>query len=182
MQKIADAGKFLLFLIGIALLVTVVLGRIPAVQIEQVVAETSSKILSVLGVANRTGVQTNAFIQIENGPKIIINNLCTGILETVILAAAILASFEAGWKKRIAGAAAAVAAIFVFNQIRILVTVLLILKSSVEVAVISHEIFFRIFLFVAIAGFYWVWLVWSSKKKKDKPHSKPKRVFPKVFG
>lgn len=178
-RKIADAGKFVLFLLGFIFLFTVLLGWISSIQIEQMIAYVSSGVLNLLGIANHTGVGTDVFIQIEKGPLIIINELCTGILETVVLAAAILASFEVSWKKKAIGALAAIIAIFVFNQLRIIASILLILNAPIDVAVLSHEVLFRLFLFVAIAGFFWAWMVWSKQKHSHKTqHGKKNSLWP----
>jgi exosortase/archaeosortase family protein len=101
---------------------------------------------------------------------IVINDLCTGVLETMILVAAIIATMEIHWKKRAIGAIAAIIGIFVFNQIRIISTVFFILNAPIDWVVLSHDLFFRVFLFITIAVFYWLFLKWG--KEQSKIHKK----------
>lgn len=169
-RKILDAGKFVLFLIVALAVLGLLVSLVPGLFFEHATAQASSAILNAIGVQNRVDVGNQVLIQLknENNSTVIINDLCTGVLETVVLVAAILATFEIAWKKRVMAALVAVLAIFVFNQIRIVSTVFFILHAPLDIVVLSHDIFFRIFLFVTIAVFYGVFLNWGKNHQRAK--------------
>ncbi len=168
-KSVLSAGRFFLLLVFWTAAFFLVSNLIPIVWIEQLIATVVSFVLELFSIPSFVGIETDAFIQVDNGPKIIINYLCTGIVETIILMAAILATFEIHWKKRVIGAIAAVIGIAIFNLMRILFTTATILTQPVEIVVLSHEVFFRIFLFVVIAGFYWIWILFAQKQARPKP-------------
>lgn len=157
-NPVFSAGKFFLLLIVFFGFLRLLEVLISTSEIEIFIAKIVAFLLGISGIANFTGTGVHAFVQLVNGPEIVFSELCTGLLETQILVAAILATFEIGWKKRILGAIAGIIAIFLFNLFRILVTIGLILSQPVEVVELSHEILFRLFLFAVIAGFYWLFL------------------------
>ena len=103
-------------------------------------------------------------INFAGGLEIIISYLCTGMLEALLLIAAILASFGIDLRKRIMGAVAAFIAVFIFNIARILITIALIMNFDLRIAEISHDLLFRISLLIAIAGFYYFWQNWAIRK------------------
>lgn len=98
------------------------------------------------------------------GMPISISYLCTGMLEMLLLVAAVAASFGIEHKKRALGIAGAVAATLIFNLLRITASILLIVFYGLGIAEIGHEILFRLFLFITVAGYYTIWFRWATEK------------------
>ncbi|MFH1224851.1 MAG: exosortase/archaeosortase family protein [Candidatus Diapherotrites archaeon] len=91
-----------------------------------------------------------------------VSYLCTGLLEMLLLVAAVAASFGIEIRKRALGIAGAVAATVLFNLLRITASILLIVFYGLGIAEIGHEILFRLFLFVTVAGYYTLWFWWAT--------------------
>jgi exosortase/archaeosortase family protein len=89
---------------------------------------------------------------------IFISQLCTGILEFSLIVCAIFATTEVVLKRRILWMALSIPLVIIFNLIRIVFTVYLIVFLSVSVADIFHEILFRLFLVIIVVGFYYIFL------------------------
>ena len=139
---------------------------LPLIGIEYVIASIVSFVLNLFGIANATAFEEPALILIHNiDVPIAISYLCTGILETALLVAAIATSFGISTKKRLLGIAGAIAGIQLFNLFRILTTIFLIINFNLEVAELGHELLFRLFLLIVIAGFYSLWFFWATKKE-----------------
>lgn len=139
---------------------------IPLAMVEFAIAKMISFLLSLSGIGSGVIFQEPALLLIHNANvqmPIAISYLCTGILETALLVAAIAASFGIEIRKRIIGIVAAAIAIFAFNLLRILATIFLIINFNLSVAEFGHEVLFRLFLFIVIAGFYAVWF-WRATK------------------
>lgn len=135
--------------------------------IEHEIALAVSFILGIFGITSTVTAGEPALILVQGIPfPIAISYLCTGILETAVLAAAIAATLEIKARKRLIGIAAAIAGVQLFNIMRILATIAIILNFNLELAEIGHEILFRLFLFMAIAGFYAAWLWWANNSGK----------------
>lgn len=171
-KNVLNAGRFVLLLIGFMIGLGVIVLLVPSLSIEVLTAKTSGFVLNAVGIQNQFAVEDTVFLKLQNGSRIVFNELCTGVLETIVLVAAILASFEISWKKRILGALVGIVGIFVFNQLRIVSTVFLILNAPIETVELSHDVFFRVFLFVAIAVFYAVFLLASRSMKTHSTKSK----------
>ncbi len=169
-QTVLNAGKFVLVLLLVFAVLGILLFLVSMGPFKAITAYAGSAALYGMGIQNTVEGGEDAYIVLANPEKtvIVINDLCTGVLETMILVAAIVATLEIHWKKRAIGAVAAVIGIFVFNQIRIVSTVFFILNAPIDLVVLSHDIFFRVFLFVTIAVFYWLFLRWGNNKKRKK--------------
>lgn len=167
-KTVLNAGKFVLVLLLVFAVLGLFVFLVSMGPFKAVTAYASSAVLHGIGIPNTVEGGEDAYIVLENQEKtiIVINDLCTGVLETMILVAAIVATLEIHWKKRAIGAVAAVLGIFVFNQIRIVSTIFFILNAPIDLVVLSHDIFFRVFLFITIAVFYWVFLRWGKEKTK----------------
>lgn len=164
-RLVLNAGKFVLVLLLVFVVFGILVFLVSAAPFKALTAFASGAVLQVIGIPNAVEGGEDAYIVLENQEKtiIVINELCTGVLETMILVAAIVATLEIHWKKRAIGAVAAVIGIFVFNQIRIVSTVFFILNAPIDWVVLSHDVLFRIFLFVTIAVFYWLFLKMGKK-------------------
>jgi len=157
-------GRFLLYFIVVYLLLSIAVKALfPIPVIEAWVAGNVLAMLQAFGHEGVLSFGETALIELGSGTSIEISELCTGLMETLIIAGAIIASVGIGWKKRALGAAIAVALVVAFNHLRIVVTTLIILGSG-DLALIefAHNILFRIFLFIAIAGIYIAWFYWAA--------------------
>lgn len=152
-------AKFLAVWLALALMLYY---AIPALagweRIEGMTAAGAEKVLKGFGVTNvKVNFEREPVLMNVEGVKIGISELCTGLLETLLLATAIIASFGIHWKKRIIGAVAALAFGLAFNQFRIFVSIMQILNTDLQTAELTHDVFFRLSILIVIAGFYYWW-------------------------
>jgi len=90
--------------------------------------------------------------------------LCTGLLEMSLVWSAVLSSFGIDLRKRLVGLGIGTLVLVGFNLVRIIVSVLIIAWFGLNAGNFSHDLLFRVFLFVTIAGFYYYWFKWATKK------------------
>jgi exosortase/archaeosortase family protein len=176
-EDAVKTGRFLAFFIVAYIALSFLAKAVfPVETIELWVANNVLAFLQLLGYSGSVSLGETALIQLDAGPAIEISGLCTGLTETLIIVGAIIASMGIGWRKRLFGAVSAGLAVIVLNYARIIFTVLLILGAN-DLAVIdfTHNILFRAFLFLSIAGIYIAWFYWAasgemgiSTKKADK--------------
>ncbi len=161
-----QAAKFIIAIIAAFALLHIAFFLIVPLQIyESAIANIVAFVSGAFGFGGSINAGAEPVEMLFSGNfKIIISYLCTGILETMLLIAAILASFGIDFKKRILGAIAAFIAVFVFNILRILITIFLLLNLDLRIAEISHDLLFRLSLLVVIAGFYYAWQNWAIKR------------------
>ena len=173
--------QFAWFVLGFILFYTILSGA--AYMAPAIVFEASAGLpLAAALVAQGNNVGTEACV-LENGEQafcmdissqqggaeqkqIIISWLCSGVLEIIILASAMLASFGVSWKKKFIGIAVAVPAGYVFNLLRVWVTANIILTQNVATIEFAHDLLFRAVLFVYITAFYVAWFYWAAKNEK----------------
>lgn len=108
-----------------------------------------------------------AFCIALQGKQIMVSWLCSGVLEIIILASAILASFGVSWKKKGKGILAAVLVGYLFNLARVWVTANIILTQNMQTIEFAHDLLFRAVLFVYIVVFYVIWFYWAAKEEKS---------------
>ncbi|MBI4044380.1 MAG: exosortase/archaeosortase family protein [Candidatus Diapherotrites archaeon] len=165
-QDLRIAGKFIFFFAVSFAAINSAISLADIVFFETLFAAPTSFFLSLMGFQNTlaTGAEpvTMNIAGLDN--TIAFTYLCTGLLEWIIITSAILASTEAKAGKRIAGVVFATIGVFAFNLFRINASILSVLFLGLETAAFSHDIFFRAFLFVSIAGFYWAWLRYAQKR------------------
>ena len=167
-------GRFLIYFIITYLVLSIAIKGIFTIQgVELWVAGNVLGILGFFGQQGQLFLGETAFIELASGTSIEISELCTGLMETLIIVGAIIASIGITWKKRILGAVAAGIIAVIFNHIRIVLTTLIILGTDdIELVEFTHNILFRIVLFAVIAGLYIAWFYWAvsteTKKKKRK--------------
>ncbi len=143
---------------------------------EQFTASTALRVLESLGVhGNISSFQEPIIISVQKS-SIQLSELCTGMLETILLAAAILASVEISWKKRVVGIVAGIFAAQAFNLVRVVATIENIISTSQAFAELTHDVLFRLSLLVVIAGFYFVWLKWALGEKPNGFRSQKRRI------
>ncbi len=170
-------GRFLLYFILVYLVFSMLAKGIVGIEtIELWVAGNVLGILSFFGQTGTVSLAETALIQLDSGIAIEISELCTGLMETILIVGAIIASIGLSWKKRLIGAGAALIIAIIFNHIRIVITTLLILGTNdITLIEFTHNILFRITLLVIIAGLYIIWFYWAastdskfSKKSKKR--------------
>ena len=165
-KEIFKNAKFLAaWLIAFSLIYYSISFTIGFQGIESLTAGTSAKILESFGAGKvKVNFDREPVLMQVQGRQIEISELCTGLLETLMLAVAILASFGISWKKRIYGAIGAVIFGFAFNQFRIFVSVMQILNTDALTAELTHDVFFRLSILIVIAGYYYFWFRKATEK------------------
>ena len=137
--------------------------------LEALTASTAAGVLKSFGVS-QVSVNYSAMpvLMIVEGKQILISELCTGFLEALLLATAVLASFGIALRKRVYGAIGAVIFGFAFNQLRIFVSIMQVLNTDLKVAELTHDFFFRLSLLIVIAGYYYWWFKRAVANKRFK--------------
>lgn len=162
-----ERKKGLLFLLVFALVYTVLsFGYeliLPLQSAEYFIGSAVLFLLGAAGIQGTLSLQEPVLISLQNGPAIQISYLCTGLMEFFIVTAAIIASLGISWKKRVLGAIAGAIVVFAFNILRIFLTVLIALGNpEKQLLEFTHDILFRVTLFLVIAGTYIVWFIWAT--------------------
>ncbi len=162
-------GRFLLLFVVVYLVLSFVAkGLIGIEAIELSVANSSLEILQMLGQTGSVSFAEVALIELESGVAIEISELCTGLMEFLIIVGTILASAGISLRRRLTGAAVGGVLTVLLNFLRIVITALIIVGTG-DLALIelTHNILFRLFLFVSIAGIYLAWFYWAASKEID---------------
>ncbi len=166
-EDAVKTGRFLLYFVLIYLAFSFVLQSVIGLEaVELWVAGNVLGMLNAFGYAGTVSFEETALVSLEAGPVIQISELCTGMMELFIVVGAIIASIGISWRRRLVGAGIAGIATILFNHARIVFTSLLILGTE-DMAVISftHNVLFRLFLFVAVAGLYIAWFYRAASKE-----------------
>lgn len=159
--------KFLTVFLAVFILLNAVIYFVPMETFEKPVAETLLAYLQFEGYSGKILEQTPVMIELDNGTKIQISYLCTGLLEMIVLISAIIASLGISWKKRVIGLIAGVGLTQAFNLMRIIITTDLIMKTdSIEIIEFVHNFLFRLTLFIVIVGIYAAWFYWAMFHEK----------------
>lgn len=94
-------------------------------------------------------------------------SLCAGALEVSVLAGICFATLDRSLLQRFYGFLfGSVILVFVLNPLRIAITLLLFSPSAPEWSELVHGILFRVVLITAIVGWYSLWYLKLSRKKK----------------
>ena len=157
-EELRKAGKFLAGLVVAFFGLSLLAKAIPLEAIEWFVASVALRSLGLFGVSGTLKAGEPVVMQLTGLQNpVAISYLCTGLLETLVLVSAILASFGIPWKERLKGAAGGVLISFIFNIIRIDATILVIRAQGLGVGELTHDWLFRIALFLTVAGYYAWW-------------------------
>lgn len=163
-------AKFLAGTIAVFVLLHTLVSLLVPLELAELFFAQSAKIfVGFFGVQGTIQQGEPALIFLQGAgieTPISISYLCTGLLEMLILVAAVAASFGIETRKRAIGILGAVLATAAFNIFRITASILLIVFSGLQAAEFGHEILFRGFLFVTIAGYYAVWFGWATRGSK----------------
>jgi exosortase/archaeosortase family protein len=164
-QESVKTGRFLFYFVIFYLVISWIINTaFPLIVVEEFVAWITLLFLNLIGYSGEMIIQEPVLIVLNNNVTIAISELCTGLMELFIVSAAIMGSHGIAWKLRIAGAIGAAIVLQVLNFFRIFVTLIVILAgSTLDTIEFTHNILFRLFLFVVIAGVYMVWFLWATK-------------------
>lgn len=164
-EETIKVGKFLLGLVIAFLILSFLISLIPLQFVEYFYASASLFLLNLAGIGGEVIFQLPVLILLHNySDSIAITYLCTGLLELVILVAAIIASFGIEPRKRLLGIGGAVIVTALFNIARIFLSIYIIIIFGLQFGELSHDLLFRLFLFSVIAGYYTIWFIWATKK------------------
>ncbi|MFH0714499.1 MAG: exosortase/archaeosortase family protein [Candidatus Diapherotrites archaeon] len=141
----------------------IVLNVIGVQPFEQFTAYSASLALNALGQHTTVYAGFEPVQVLVGESHIELSELCTGMLETILLAVAIFATFEISRKKRTIGIVVGVIAAQAFNVLRVIGSVMNIVSTNQGFAELTHDVLFRISLLIVIAGFYYIWLRWALK-------------------
>jgi exosortase/archaeosortase family protein len=160
----SQVKQFSFFILGFVLfylLLTGIVSLIPQIFFKTIIGTIIENLLNLQGIVTFSSIGENFVIHLASETKIIITDLCTGTMETIILISAILASFGVKWIKKFQGIIVGIIIGVIFNIFRIWITTNIILTQNIEVAEFTHDTLFRIMLFVYITGFYILWFHWA---------------------
>lgn len=158
---------FILEFLVFYLLLTAIVYTFPKGFFESIVGASVNFLINLMGLETQTIVGDQFDIHlVKSGTIIIISWLCTGLLEIIILASTILATFGVKLKEKIEGIIVAIIVGFIFNLIRIMITISIILTQNAQTFELAHDLLFRATLFLYIVIFYVIWFSWSIKKNK----------------
>lgn len=154
-QAIHEGLRFILSILLIAGILFLLLNPLE-LQLQAVEAELVQSALHVLGTSTRA---TDNPIQFLAGEKLIeISALCSGLMEIILLIAAIAATRDASWRKKIMGIIFGVGILFAWNILRMLISIQQLLHTSLEFAEFTHGVLFRVMLVLGFAFIYLIWL------------------------
>ncbi|PIN85357.1 MAG: hypothetical protein COV47_02590 [Candidatus Diapherotrites archaeon CG11_big_fil_rev_8_21_14_0_20_37_9] len=165
-KDVVDAGRFIFITAVLFLLFNFFVSLIPLELFEFFYATASFEILKIFGHTGYVifGKPVLVYLDAFTVP-LGFTYLCTGILEMVLVWSAVLASHGIEIKKRIIGICTGTIALVAFNVFRIVASVQALYWFGLDAGNFSHDLFFRIFLFVTVAGFYYVWFRWATGTK-----------------
>ncbi len=131
-------------------------------------AHLVQKILNAIGTSTRATENPTQFFA-ENY-LVEVSPLCSGLLELILLIAAVVATPDATWKKKIKGIILGGGLLFVFNLLRMTISIQQLIHTSLEFAEFTHGVLFRAVLILGFALIYGVWVhsprikMWASQK------------------
>ncbi|MAG17950.1 MAG: hypothetical protein CL944_00580 [Candidatus Diapherotrites archaeon] len=171
MEKISQKeylkiGKFLAGIAVLFLFFNFLLELVPLEWFEFFYAFFTLEFLKLTGFSGTIEFQEPVLVYLETfSIPLGFSYLCTGLLELALVWAATLSSFGIEIKKRIIGSIVGTVVLVGFNFFRILASIFIIFWFGLDAGNFSHDLLFRVFLFVTIAGFYFVWFKLSTKTK-----------------
>ena len=160
------AGKFLFALTLLFIFFSFLLSLVPLEWFELFYAQASLAAISAFGIAGTIEYGEPVLLRLDLIKEPLgFGYLCTGLLEMALVSSAVLATLSVSLQRRIRGAAIAIAVIVIFNLLRILASILILVTFGLGAANFSHDIFFRLFLFLTIAGYYYAWLHFATGQR-----------------
>jgi exosortase/archaeosortase family protein len=154
-EAIQEGLRFILIIILIAGILFLFLQPLE-IHLQALEANILQSKLGALGTETRA---TENPIQFFAGEKLIeISPLCSGLMEIILLIAAIIATRDASVRKKVIGIILGAGVLFVWNLVRMVVSIQQLLHTSIEFAEFTHGVLFRVMLVVGFALIYWIWL------------------------
>jgi len=166
-EELLKTGKFLVGIATLFLLFSFLLSLVQLEWFEFFYAFFTLEFLKLIGFSGTIEFTEPVLIYAEAfSVPLGFSYLCTGLLELALVWAATLASFGIKLKKRILGMVFGTIILVAFNFFRIVASILIIFWFGLDAGNFSHDLLFRLFLFVTIAGFYYLWFKWSTIEPK----------------
>lgn len=164
-EWVAGTGKFLLGIAALFLAFNFILSLVPLQWFEEFYAAGTLTVLQALGFKGEVVAGEPVLVYLNSFTVPLgFTYLCTGLLEMALVWSAVLASFGIELRKRVTGAIVGTFVLVVFNFVRIISSILIMSTLGLDAGNFSHDLLFRVFLFVTIAGYYWVWFNLASPK------------------
>lgn len=164
-KDVLQAGKFIAGLTLLFFLFNFLLSLISIEYFELFYAFITLEFLKIIGFEGFLEFQEPVLVYLSGiALPLGFSYLCTGLLEMSLVWSAVLSSFGIDLRKRIIGLGIGTLILVGFNFVRIIASVLIIAWFGLNAGNFSHDLFFRVFLFVTIAGFYFYWFKWATKK------------------
>ena len=162
--------QFVFFVLGFLFFYVILTGIVyafPKGFFERIVGESINFLINLQGIKTQTisGEQFDIHL-VTSGTIIIISWLCTGILEIIILASTMLATFGVKLREKILGIIIAIIVGFIFNLVRIIITINIILTQNAQTFELAHDLLFRATLFLYIVIVYVIWFHLSIQKNR----------------
>ena len=176
-----EKKQLIYFLAGFVLfylIISIVLGLVPQSIYKQLTGNVVEGVLNLEGIKTISlgFLECNEFSWLSEGvvgtcyafnvtdKTIFIAWLCTGILEIIILISAIAASFGIKHKEKLIGIILAIIVGVIFNILRIIITIHIVLTQNLQIVEFAHDILFKLILFIYITVFYVIWFYWAMRK------------------
>lgn len=154
-QSFHEGIRFILTIILVAGILFLLLQPLE-IHLQPIEAKLVQFKLNLLGTSTRA---TENPIQFFAQDKLIeISALCSGLMEMILLVAAIAATRNASMRKKIIGIIVGVLLLFAWNIARMLITIQQLLHTSLEFAEFTHGVLFRVMLVLGFALIYMLWL------------------------
>ncbi|QQR93105.1 MAG: exosortase/archaeosortase family protein [Candidatus Iainarchaeum archaeon] len=154
-RPIREGVRFILTIVLVAGILFVLLQPFE-LHLQTLESELVQSGLRVVGTETRATANP---IQFFAGEKLIeISALCSGLMEIILLVAAITATRDASVRKKVIGIVVGVGILFAWNLVRMLISIQQLLHTSLEFAEFTHGVLFRVMLVVGFALIYVAWL------------------------
>lgn len=133
-------------------------------------AHSVRAILALFGIESE--VIGNILTTSVNGEDIdfVISQICSGDIEIALLISLLLASFDVALSWRVIGSIIGAFVILLVNPLRIGLTLIITVNTNLEVGDLAHNILFRLFLFLLLIFYYFLW--YSLTKSRKSPNFK----------
>jgi len=168
-EKVKREGQksknFLLAFVVSYLVISLLFKLVPIELFELAVAQATTIYLNFRGIDTLLVIQEPVLIITGNGVKILISELCTGLLELTVLWSSIIASLGIPARDRLFGVVAGLFATQFFNLARIFITIEFILGADMATVDFVHNILFRATLIAVIVGIYTIWFMGATRKQ-----------------
>jgi len=128
-------------------------------------AHSARAILGSFGIESK--VSGNILTTSVNGEDIdfVISQICSGDIEIALLVALLLASFDVVLSWRLIGSIVGAFVFLLINPLRIGLTLLITVKTNLEVGDLAHNVLFRLFLFLLLVFYYFLWYSLTKDRK-----------------